>query len=114
MRVGLRRPTNQPIATAPTAATTTNAHLTLALAPVQPPDNLLENVAARGAQLRAGLEAIQTEHPGWVKDIRGWGLITGLEINDDQGVTAGEVSHTQSHVVTRSHMQSHVVMRSHT
>lgn len=54
-------------------------------------ENLLENVAARGAQLRAGLEAIQKEYPEWVKDIRGWGLITGLEISQDQGVTAGEV-----------------------
>ena len=35
--------------------------------------------AARGAQLRAGLEALQAEHP-WIGDVRGMGLMQALEL----------------------------------
>ena len=68
------------------------------------PDNLLENVAARGAQLRKGLEAIQKEYPSWVKDVRGWGLITGLEISDDQVCSA----HYAAQVRKRARKDEHV------
>jgi len=40
------------------------------------------NAEARGAELRAGLEAIQSRHP-WVGDVRGMGLMQAMEIVKD-------------------------------
>ena len=40
------------------------------------------NAEARGAELRAGLEAIQGRHP-WVGDVRGMGLMQAMEIVKD-------------------------------
>ena len=40
------------------------------------------NSEARGAELRAGLEAIQSRHP-WVGDVRGMGLMQAMEIVKD-------------------------------
>ena len=56
-------------------------------------DNILENVDARGEQLRAGLLELR-EDPilkGLIKEVRGWGLIVGVELDVGAGVTAGEV-----------------------
>lgn len=56
-------------------------------------DNILENVDARGEQLRAGLLELR-EDPilkGLIKEVRGWGLIVGVELDVSAGVTAGEV-----------------------
>jgi len=52
-------------------------------------DGLLENVRARGAQLRAGLEALSST--GVVKEVRGWGLILGLELTEECGFMAADV-----------------------
>ncbi|HET9983247.1 MAG TPA: aspartate aminotransferase family protein [Longimicrobiales bacterium] len=38
--------------------------------------------SARGAQLRAGLEALQSRYP-WIGDVRGMGLMQALELVDD-------------------------------
>jgi acetylornithine aminotransferase len=54
-------------------------------------DNILANVKARGEQLRAGLEAIAQEYPNLVAEVRGWGLINGLEIREDSDVTSIQV-----------------------
>lgn len=57
-------------------------------------DGLVENAAARGAQLQAGLEALaaQPRFQGLVNEVRGKGLILGLELSDAEGApTAGEV-----------------------
>ncbi len=54
-------------------------------------DHLLENVRARGEQLRQGLKAIAQKHPHLVQEVRGWGLINGLVLRDDVELTAPEV-----------------------
>ena len=46
-------------------------------------ENLLANVQARGEQLRAGLTAIAQDYPKLIADVRGWGLINGLELKAD-------------------------------
>jgi acetylornithine aminotransferase len=54
-------------------------------------ENLLENVRDRGEQLRAGLRAIAQKFPNHVAEVRGWGLIDGLEIKADSPLTAPEI-----------------------
>lgn len=54
-------------------------------------DHLLENVRARGEQLRQGLKAIAQKHPTLVQEVRGWGLINGLVLRDDVELTAPAV-----------------------
>jgi acetylornithine aminotransferase len=51
-------------------------------------ENLLSHVQERGEQLRAGLEAIAQKHPQLISEVRGWGLINGLELNADSDLTA--------------------------
>ena len=41
------------------------------------------NAEVRGAQLRAGLESLGAEHPSMVKEVRGLGLMLGMEIQAD-------------------------------
>uniref|UniRef100_A0A6U1PT46 acetylornithine transaminase n=1 Tax=Fibrocapsa japonica TaxID=94617 RepID=A0A6U1PT46_9STRA len=53
-------------------------------------DGLVKNAEARGEQLRAGLRALQKEDPGLIKDVRGWGLINGVELMDEVEVTAAQ------------------------
>ena len=54
-------------------------------------DNLLENVQARGEQLRQGLKAIAAKYPQLVSEVRGWGLINGMEMQADRELTAIDV-----------------------
>lgn len=54
-------------------------------------ENLLQNVQERGEQLRAGLQAIAQRYPDKVADVRGWGLINGLEISADVELTSAKV-----------------------
>lgn len=54
-------------------------------------DNILENVRDRGNQLRTGLRAIAQTYPHLVADVRGWGLINGLELNAAIELTAADV-----------------------
>jgi acetylornithine aminotransferase len=53
--------------------------------------NLLQNVRERGAQLRAGLSAIATRYPQQMAEVRGWGLINGLELQADSNLTSAQV-----------------------
>lgn len=54
-------------------------------------DNLLAHVQARGEQLRAGLRAIAAQHPDKIVEVRGWGLINGLELKGDIELTSLDV-----------------------
>ncbi len=54
-------------------------------------DNLLDNVYHQGRQLRRGLRMIAQTHPDHIGEIRGWGLITGLELKADSPLTAPDV-----------------------
>ncbi|WP_413198644.1 aspartate aminotransferase family protein [Nostoc piscinale] len=54
-------------------------------------ENILQNVRERGEQLRTGLKAIAAKYPQYVSDVRGWGLINGMELVADIPLTAGEV-----------------------
>ncbi|MFQ4144911.1 aspartate aminotransferase family protein [Chlorogloeopsis sp. ULAP02] len=54
-------------------------------------ENILQNVRQRGEQLRAGLRAIAAKYPHHLNEVRGWGLINGLELNADADLTAADV-----------------------
>ncbi|MEH1818572.1 MAG: aspartate aminotransferase family protein [Nostoc sp.] len=54
-------------------------------------ENILQNVEDRGEQLRSGLRAIAAKYPQQISDVRGWGLINGLELRADIALTAGDV-----------------------
>ena len=53
-------------------------------------DALLENVNERGQQLRAGLEQLAGSS-GCIKEVRGWGLILGVELTEECGFLASDV-----------------------
>jgi acetylornithine aminotransferase len=54
-------------------------------------ENILQNVQQRGEQLRAGLNAIAAKYPNYISEVRGWGLINGMELQADLGLTAADV-----------------------
>ncbi|MEH2286315.1 aspartate aminotransferase family protein [Nostoc sp.] len=54
-------------------------------------ENILQNVEERGEQLRSGLKAIAAKYPQQIGEVRGWGLINGLELRSDIGLTAADV-----------------------
>lgn len=51
----------------------------------------LENIQARGEQLRHGLTAIAQQYPHHVSEVRGWGLINGLVLNADVELTSADI-----------------------
>ncbi len=54
-------------------------------------ENILHNVQERGEQLRTRLRAIAHRYPNLVSEVRGWGLINGMELNADIDLTAIDV-----------------------
>jgi len=64
----------------------------LAVASVFDNDNLLDNVKARGAQFKRIALQLQSKYSHIIADVRGWGLINGIEINADTGITAAMVT----------------------
>ena len=46
-------------------------------------EKLLENCVERGKQLLEGLQSIRQKHPDWIKEVRGRGLMLGIEFNVD-------------------------------
>lgn len=54
-------------------------------------ENLLQNVQDRGVQLRSRLSAIADKYPHLFVEVRGWGLINGLEINAEASLTSPDI-----------------------
>ncbi|NEQ20958.1 MAG: aspartate aminotransferase family protein [Microcoleus sp. SIO2G3] len=54
-------------------------------------ENILQNVQERGEQLRASLEAIASKYPQIIAEVRGWGLINGMELNSDIELTSADI-----------------------
>jgi len=54
-------------------------------------NNLLENVQARGKQLRELLHGLVQKYPDLFTEVRGWGLIDGLEIQADHSLNALDI-----------------------
>ncbi|VXD24362.1 Acetylornithine aminotransferase [Planktothrix serta PCC 8927] len=54
-------------------------------------ENILENVQKRGEQLRSKLTEIAQKYPNLIAEVRGWGLINGLELKADVELTSPEV-----------------------
>jgi len=54
-------------------------------------DNILQNVQERGEQLRTGLKAITAKYPDEITEVRGWGLINGMELKAEIQLTAADV-----------------------
>jgi acetylornithine aminotransferase len=54
-------------------------------------ENILENVQARGEQLRSGLSAIAQKFPTLISEVRGWGLINGMELRADTNLTSADI-----------------------
>ncbi|MEB3338269.1 MAG: aspartate aminotransferase family protein [Leptolyngbyaceae bacterium] len=54
-------------------------------------EQVLANVQERGQQLRTGLAAIAQQYPQFIAEVRGWGLINGLELKAEVALTSSEV-----------------------
>ena len=54
-------------------------------------EGILSNVIARGEQMRKHLRAIRQGSPELFTEVRGWGLINGLQINPDKELNAIEI-----------------------
>ncbi|BAZ07343.1 aspartate aminotransferase family protein [Calothrix sp. NIES-3974] len=55
-------------------------------------EDILTNVVNRGEQLRQGLRLLAAKYPHIVIDVRGWGLINGMELSPDIPYTAADVA----------------------
>ncbi len=54
-------------------------------------ENILQNVQARGEQLRVRLRAIAQKYSHLFTEVRGWGLIDGMVIREDVKLTAIDI-----------------------
>ena len=54
-------------------------------------DNILHNVEVRGEQLRTKLRAIAIKYPHLFGEVRGWGLINGMELKADIELTSIDI-----------------------
>lgn len=54
-------------------------------------ENLLQNVQARGEQLRTRLRALVQKYPHIFSEVRGWGLINGMEIREGVSLTSLDI-----------------------
>ena len=61
---------------------------------------LMENAAARGQQLLPGLRALRGEFPGLVRDVRGMGLMIGVEFDTHEHADAVEWASFQRGLLT--------------
>jgi acetylornithine aminotransferase len=51
-------------------------------------ENILTNVQQRGEQLRSLLNQLIDQYPQYFQEVRGWGLINGIELLPDAGFTS--------------------------
>lgn len=51
-------------------------------------DQILQNVQARGEQLRTRLRALTKKYPHLFVEVRGWGLINGIELSPETELTS--------------------------
>jgi acetylornithine aminotransferase len=63
----------------------------LAVAQTLESENILQNVQERGEQLRSRLRAIASKYPTLFTEVRGWGLINGMELNADIELTSANI-----------------------
>ena len=54
--------------------------------------HLLDNGKARGEQLRAGLQQLIASYPHLLKDVRGWGLLQGVVLQDSAEINAAQLA----------------------
>jgi len=54
-------------------------------------EKVLQNVQERGDQLREGLKAIASKYPQLITEVRGWGLINGMELQADIALTSADI-----------------------
>lgn len=64
----------------------------LAVAEAFEKEHILANVQARGEQFRQLVGKMKEKYPSLVKDVRGWGLINGVEIQESSPLTAADVT----------------------
>ena len=53
---------------------------------------LLRNVEERGQQLQQGIQGLVARYPQLLQGVRGWGLLQGLVLHQDCGVTAPQLA----------------------
>ncbi len=53
--------------------------------------DLLQNVQARGQQLRSSLQALTQKYPDFFAEVRGWGLIDGIQLRPESSLTSAAV-----------------------
>lgn len=64
----------------------------LAVADVISQEGFLEGVSELGERLASGLASLVQKYPDVFEEVRGWGLLRGIEVKEDNGVaTAGEL-----------------------
>jgi acetylornithine/N-succinyldiaminopimelate aminotransferase len=54
-------------------------------------ENILQNVCERGEQLRTRLRSIAEKYPHLFVDVRGWGLINGMEISAESELVSSTI-----------------------
>merc|ERR1712079_754432 len=63
----------------------------LAVAQYLSDHDILRNVEERGNQLSEGLKVIAEKYPEMMGNVRGWGLLRGIQIKEDAGVSAADL-----------------------
>ena len=63
----------------------------LAVAEYLSEHDILANIQARGKQLAERLADIASQYPSVLGEVRGWGLLRGIQIKEDAGCTAAEL-----------------------
>eukprot|EP00595_Chromulina_sp_UTEXLB2642_P002019 CAMPEP_0196762186 /NCGR_PEP_ID=MMETSP1095-20130614/1578_1 /TAXON_ID=96789 ORGANISM="Chromulina nebulosa, Strain UTEXLB2642" /NCGR_SAMPLE_ID=MMETSP1095 /ASSEMBLY_ACC=CAM_ASM_000446 /LENGTH=413 /DNA_ID=CAMNT_0042112651 /DNA_START=110 /DNA_END=1347 /DNA_ORIENTATION=+ len=64
----------------------------LAVAKAIEEEKLLDNVIARGKQFRELANRLSIKYPDVITGVRGWGLLTGVQLSESSPITASEVT----------------------